>query len=471
MASNGSGRDGSFSVRCKCGEVYRTDDANAGKKVRCRCGRSVALVRPNEEYVRIVGATTENVKRRRESRTSRSGKHDRIVVPGHLAHVRGWRLLVAPVADAIGFALYDTHSRRPLRRWTARASWLWCAGIMLTWLLLITTSESFLPATLLAYGPRFVLLLPLLLLVPLALTASVRTLLPLAFGLIITLGPIMGGRISWRSAATDMPTRAPARTMRVVSYNVEGGLVLARRLPEMIDRLHPDIVAFQECGDALWQSLQALSGWTQRRYMNVCTASKWPMPVEDSMPRSAFARVSELGVGGTAFVARYIIATPYGQLGFVNLHLETARKGLEGLIGSDGFVADHDDAMSPAQHDARRLNEDRLRTNTDIRERESERASLWALHGDPRLPVVVAGDFNLPVESTIFRKYWSSFTDAFEQAGTGFGWSRNEGKLLHIRIDHVLGNDFAPTPVGTWLGPDYGSDHLPVIADLEWRSR
>ena len=82
--------------------------------------------------------------------------------------------------------------------------------------------------------------------------------------------------------------------------------------------------------------------------------------------------------------------------------------------------------------------------------------------------MLVAGGFNLPVESTIYRAYWRDLRNAFEETGTGFGWSKGEGKLLRIRIDHVLGNATAPRPVGTWLGPDWGSDHRPVIADLRW---
>jgi|GEM_PF-443526 len=470
MTSNRGARDANFAVRCKCGETYHTDDTRAGQTLRCRCGRTVTLVRPNEEYVRIVGATTENQSRRRRTRTRRSERDNTVIVPG-AADTRGWRRFWAPIADAIGVALDDTTSRRPMRRWTARASWLWCAGVLLSWILLITTSESFLPTTMLAYGPRFVLLLPLVALVPLALAASMRTLLPLLFGLITTLGPIMGGRVSWHTAARAMPAYATAQTMRVVTYNVDGGAALAARLPELIARLHPDILAFQECGDALWQSLQALSGWNQRRYLRLCTASKWPMPVEESMPRSVFARGEEFGAESKSFVVRYIIATPYGQLGLVNLHLETARHGLDRLDRSEELSANQDIAAATARRDARRLAEDRPGPNIDMRERESERAAAWAVHGDRRLPVVVSGDFNLPVESTIYRKYWSGFTDAFEATGTGFGWSKNENKLLHARIDHVLGNERAPSPVGAWLGPDFGSDHLPVVVDLAWHTR
>ena len=66
-------------------------------------------------------------------------------------------------------ALRAVASHRPLRRWTARLVWLWTVSVAVVWLLLITTSESFLPAMLLAYGPRFVVLAPFVLLIPAAL--------------------------------------------------------------------------------------------------------------------------------------------------------------------------------------------------------------------------------------------------------------------------------------------------------------
>ena len=75
------------------------------------------------------------------------------------------------------------------------------------------------------------------------------------------------------------------------------------------------------------------------------------------------------------------------------------------------------------------------------------------------------GDFNLPVESTIYRTHWQHFTNAFEEVGNGLGWTKQEGKLLRIRIDHVLMNDRLE-PRLVKVGRDWYSDHLPVIVDL-----
>ena len=81
--------------------------------------------------------------------------------------------------------------------------------------------------------------------------------------------------------------------------------------------------------------------------------------------------------------------------------------------------------------------------------------------------VIVAGDFNMPVESAIYRANWSGFTNAFSCAGWGFGATKATG-WHGIRIDHVL---LGPgwTCLGASVGPDLGLDHRPMMVDLSWQ--
>src|SRR5439155_5647959 len=85
---------------------------------------------------------------------------------------------------------------------------------------------------------------------------------------------------------------------------------------------------------------------------------------------------------------------------------------------------------------------------------------------ETRGPVLLAGDFNLPVESAIYRRSWSSFSNAFSTAG--LGWGHTKLTSWHgVRIDHVLagpGWQFRRC----WVGPDVGSDHRPLIAEAQW---
>jgi endonuclease/exonuclease/phosphatase family metal-dependent hydrolase len=79
-------------------------------------------------------------------------------------------------------------------------------------------------------------------------------------------------------------------------------------------------------------------------------------------------------------------------------------------------------------------------------------------------PTVIAGDFNVPVESAFYRDYWSSYQNALSNVGAGLRYTKYT-RLHGIRIDHVLTD-------GNWsiesaaVGPDLGGDHRPVIVDL-----
>ena len=331
--------------------------------------------------------------------------------------------------------------------------------------MLVAKSEEWLPATLLVYGPRWPLALPLVVLVPLALLAwprILRTLAPLALSALVIAWPIMGGRVSLATLGKPMPALPANGSFRVMTFNTFGGVAVAARLDEAF-ALRPDIAAFQECGDVLFAALQAIKGMYAVNYHGLCTVSRWPITKIDSMPRLENGQ-------GAALAARHHITTPFGPVLFVNVHFETARKGLEALTKGGSLVPDNAGGiarmvlavLSPNMATARQL-----MMNTVTRTRESARASRWALTDAANTPVIVAGDFNLPVESTIYWRYWSGYRNAFETTGTGFGFSKSEGELLRIRIDHVLGNAAAPRPTGTLIGPELGSDHRPVLVEYE----
>ncbi|MBT1070883.1 endonuclease/exonuclease/phosphatase family protein [Pelotalea chapellei] len=83
-------------------------------------------------------------------------------------------------------------------------------------------------------------------------------------------------------------------------------------------------------------------------------------------------------------------------------------------------------------------------------------------------PIVVAGDFNTPVESVIYRTVWGDLANAFDKVGRGYGITQRvsvKGFSFGARIDHVLAGK-GLVPKVCEVGPDIGSDHLPVIADI-----
>ena len=322
----------------------------------------------------------------------------------------------------------------------AWAAWGYAALVALVCAVLWTLGDRWWPATVYLFGPRWVVLLPLALLVPAAALLRPRLLLPLAAAALLMLFPVMGLRTGWRAL---LPGGRGAGTLRVVSFNAAGEPWAAERLIARVAEWRPGVVAVQECTDPVAEALGHLAGWARRRDGQLCLLSRFPVRSAEAMDRSRFDLVRDAGIGGTSAAVRYTLDAPGGPVQLVNLHLETPRKGLEGILrGAAGQIA----------------------PNTTSREIESRVVARWA--AQEQLPLVVAGDFNMPVESRIYRESWGGLTNAFSRAGRGFGFTRFNG-WIRVRIDHVLAGPGWRVQ-RAFVGPDVGSDHRPVIADLRW---
>jgi vancomycin resistance protein VanJ len=90
------------------------------------------------------------------------------------------------------------------------------------------------------------------------------------------------------------------------------------------------------------------------------------------------------------------------------------------------------------------------------------------------IPTVLLGDFNM---NGLYREYRrlaaAGLTDAFSAAGTGRGYTfpyrRGRIRLRPlVRIDFIWHTVHLKT-TRAWVGSDYGSDHLPIYAELEWQ--
>lgn len=309
-------------------------------------------------------------------------------------------------------------------------------------LLLWERGDVWWTATILLFLGRWIFLLPLVFLVPLAAVYSRRMLVPLALGALIVLGPVMGFRTGWRRM---IPHQA-GEHVRIVTFNVDGGMLMIPQLAGLLVEWEPDIVAMQECGDELTAVVHVLQGWYHHETQQLCLISRYPILAAQVMDRSGLEILREnetVGIGGSGDVVRYTLETPQGPIDFTIVHLETPRKGLEGLLNGHFKLG-------------------RLEGNTELRGIESDLARKWVNQGSS--PTLIAGDFNTPVESQIFQEHWGDLADAFSTAGFGLGMTKNNG-WIRVRIDHVLsGPGWYPEHVE--IGRDVGSDHLPVIADL-----
>jgi endonuclease/exonuclease/phosphatase (EEP) superfamily protein YafD len=319
-------------------------------------------------------------------------------------------------------------------------AWTYLGATLLIAAVMWSLGDRTVIGTVLLFMGRWVFLLPLALLVPVALWLRPVALLPLLAAALVVVGPIMGFRTGWRRI---LPRREGVH-LRVATFNAEGGRILVQVLPTLLDRWDAQVVAFQECGPELAAVATHIPGWYGVASRDLCLMSRYPILDSLVMDRSALNRVKQSEsdrIGGAGYVTRVVLDAPAGPLHVVDLHLETPRKGLEGFMVGDL---------------------QRLRLNTEIRDIESHRARLWV--DSAGAPLLVLGDFNTPVESRIFQEHWGDFDDAFSVAGTGFGYTKYNG-WIRARIDHVLAGD-------RWridrarVGRDAYSDHRPLIVDL-----
>jgi endonuclease/exonuclease/phosphatase (EEP) superfamily protein YafD len=89
---------------------------------------------------------------------------------------------------------------------------------------------------------------------------------------------------------------------------------------------------------------------------------------------------------------------------------------------------------------------------------------------------LLTGDFNETEWSYPYERLHSVLGDSFREAGAGFGHTypshvRWDGWTLSVplvRIDYVF-HSAELVALHAAVGPDGGSDHLPVVADLAFR--
>jgi vancomycin resistance protein VanJ len=314
----------------------------------------------------------------------------------------------------------------------AVCSWLSVAIVVSAWAA-IHAGDVWWPGTVLLFGPRWLLALPL---IPLVLAATLwrrRSLPVLAMALLLLLGPLMGFNIPWRG---DVPAGPPRLRMRVLTCNIHYKRPLKRSLQRLLDDADPDVVAVQELPGEVPIDYFTGEGWHVRREGRLLFASRYPIGQANSLGTQSMQL--------PGLIMRYELDTPGGAIVLYSLHLASPREGL------------YDTTHHPESGNVE------LEDNSVVRFRQSE--SLAHIVERETKPVLLMGDFNTPPESAIFRRVWDRYHDAFTEAGWGWGYTFLGGRTA-VRIDHILaGPDWYCERC--WVGPFIGSPHRPVLADL-----
>lgn len=297
--------------------------------------------------------------------------------------------------------------------------------------------------TVIMFGPKWIYAtpIPILLIWMISTRANRSCWLTLTTASLVLLFPI-----SRFCVPQNLMTRGDVRELRILTFNVRGGEFDTSRLQDLLHETTPDVVCIQEHGggigkvfDETWNLHQADDLLVASRHpafmvatVNRQIAGRWPRPI---------GLIVEVNIGSHSFH-------------LVTVHPLSPRHGLSDITSSRTILAPSRRGILEAEIAARRDEHRRIHE------------AVAALKG----PVLIAGDFNTPTSSTIYRKFWTTFQNAFSHTGSGFGhtiWIEQGHVSFSARIDQVLSSSHW-TPLASWVGPDAGSDHRPLLADFRF---
>jgi vancomycin resistance protein VanJ len=271
-----------------------------------------------------------------------------------------------------------------------------------------------------------------------------------ALAALVVLFPLMGLELPSPLTAG----RAGRDGFRVLSFNVDSVNSGPERVAAAIEAERPDVVLLQEFTaghDDFLDRLRRSIG-TVRVSTQFVIATRFPM-VEATDPE----RLSYYEAARSPRFVRYVLKTPLGPVAVYNVHPISPRLGFKYLRG-DGLRRE---ILSGRLFSAARSGP--MREDTGLRVLQVHTFS--SLAKNETLPVLVAGDTNLPSLSPAFSEHLSWLTDGFGSAGSGFGYTFPSQRPW-MRIDRILTSSTL-TFSSFKVSCREASDHLCVVADIE----
>ena len=339
--------------------------------------------------------------------------------------------------------------KQRFRKLVVFLTWLYPAALVAVGLLMRYGGQRFWQLEFALYLPRLGFALPLLLFVPLLLLLRERRALwSQLIAAWLVLFPLMGLTLPGLPRTAD----DPKRTLRVMVYNTNFLYSGAPAVAAQINVFSPDVVLLQQIAGA--EHLRAELGTRYPHYADdgeFFIASRYPVRSQWRPPLFKFGDRMR-----TTRSIRYELDTQAGRIAIHSFHpaspsfqmMQVRMGGLRRAILSGALfsLAPRPDAENDTHFRARQV---RIVANLAKRE---------------QLPVIVAGDTNLPRLSAPLADL-ADFQDGFAEVGSGFGYTF-PNKLPWMRIDRIFASDhfrFLDFDVGALRS----SDHHCVVATLE----
>ena len=282
----------------------------------------------------------------------------------------------------------------------------------------------------LLFAPRWwitLLLLPIVIINPSMLRKQWK-------GLLIAMVVITFFYLNFQLPLSNYAVKTAGQRLPLMSVNLGGGIVKTDIIKEQIVNEQLVLIAFQETPTHRLKEIVP-QGWDLHCIGQMCLASAYKLKFLNSQSRKILGGFGHLGL-------LYEIQINQRKIYVMNLHLETPRKGFEDFQLS-------------------KLNFEAIFKNTEKRYIESSIISSWV---ENKLPIIILGDFNMPVESSIYRENFGHYQNTFNEAGFGFGFTKHT-RMLGVRIDHILTDDNFNV-IHAKTGRDVGSDHRPMLATV-----
>jgi endonuclease/exonuclease/phosphatase family metal-dependent hydrolase len=105
-------------------------------------------------------------------------------------------------------------------------------------------------------------------------------------------------------------------------------------------------------------------------------------------------------------------------------------------------------------------------TYAGTEQRRAQAAALARIGADLGSPLIVAGDFNAPIEAPELQTLASAFDDAFARMGVPAG-DPGRASCGSNRIDHLLTRGLRVLDCRVHREADDASDHMPVVGTFE----